>query len=349
MNNEKTMRVQPALLALAATLTAVSLSILSGWQRGGLLAERVLLVCVGVVLVVAAHLLPALCRPHNWRVRTLGTTLWIGCMAATCYGHAVFFVTAQQHAGEIRAAIVPVVSAPGRNLTEIASDRAGVVTRLARVTERKCGDRCAAVRIERTSLTARLATLDAESAEVTRRELALDRADAERATAKTDPVAGLLAAFGVASGRVELVAGVAFAVVLEGVACFCWLLVLRPANAPKGAVTPVPEVSHVLPVTRVTPASKAVTQVGNDATGPNGAFDAPASGQPDDVTRVLAAIRHGTLRGTVTEIRKHLGCSQAKAAALRKRIAQHTNQRETSEADPSTVRNTGCAHQFASR
>lgn len=37
-----------------------------------------------------------------------------------------------------------------------------------------------------------------------------------------------------------------------------------------------------------------------------------------------SAIRGGTLRGTVTAIRKHLGCSQSKAAALRKHLVQHT-------------------------
>ncbi|MDE1009492.1 MAG: hypothetical protein OSB38_27890 [Paraburkholderia fungorum] len=149
------MRTAPALLALASTTTAACLSILAAWQRGGLFAERVLLVCVGVVLVVAAHLLPALCRPHGWQIRALGMALWIGCMTATCYGHAVFFVMAQKHADEVRAAVVPVVSVSGRNLAEIASDRAGIVARLARVTERRCRNGCGAVRVERATLNAR--------------------------------------------------------------------------------------------------------------------------------------------------------------------------------------------------
>ena len=321
MNNEKTMRAPPALLALAATATAVCISILAGWQRGGLVAERVLLVCVGVVLVVATHSLPALCRPHGWRIRTLGVALWIGCMAATCYGHAVFFVMAQKHAGEIRAAVVPVVSAPGRNLAEIAVDRAGIVARLARVTERKCGDRCAAVRIERTTLTARLAALDAESAEVTRHEQALDRADAERAAAKADPLAGLLINFGTSSiGRAELLAGVAFAVVIEGVACFCWLLALRPSEVLVKTVAQAQVASHVLPVTPVTRTSKLGSHGGNVTSGQQDAANLSAGEQADDLTRVLTATRNGTLRGTVAEIRKHLGCSQAKAAALRKQL-----------------------------
>jgi len=277
---------------------------------------------VGIVLVVAAHLLPALCRPHGWRIRALGLALWIGCMTATCYGHAVFFVMAEKHAGDFRAAVVPVVSVPGRNLAEIANDRASIVARLARVTERKCGDRCAAVRIEHTTLDAKLVALDAESAEVMRRELALDRADAERAAAKADPLAGLLTDFGVAADRVDLVAGMAFAVVIEGVACFCWLLALRPAEAPVKTVTPAQDASHVLPVTPVMRASTLVAHSGNGTSGRQDAATLPAGEQADDLTRVLTATCNGTLRGTVAEIRKHLGCSQAKAATIRKQLAQ---------------------------
>ena len=316
------MKAPPALLALAATITAACLSILAGWQRGGSLAERALLVCVSVLLVVAAHLLPALCRPHGWRIRALGIALWIGCMTATCYGQAVFFVMAQKHAGEVRAAVVPVVSVPGRNLTEIANDRAGVVARLARVIERKCGDRCAAVRIERTTLNAQLVALDAESADVMRREFALDRADAERAAARADPLAGILTDFGVAASRVDLIAGLAFAMMIESVACFCWLLALRPAEAPSKTVTPTQRASHVRPVTPVTRASTVVEQGGLETFGRQDGATIPAGELENDLARVLIATRNGTLRGTVTEIRKHLGCSQAKAASLRKQLAQ---------------------------
>ncbi|NVI06383.1 hypothetical protein FSB64_21955 [Paraburkholderia sp. JPY454] len=48
-----TINAQPTLLAVSATATAVCLSILAGWQRGGWMAERALWIAVGVVLVVA--------------------------------------------------------------------------------------------------------------------------------------------------------------------------------------------------------------------------------------------------------------------------------------------------------
>ena len=305
------MRAQPALLAVPATLTAACLSVMAGWQRGGFLAERVLWIAVGVVLVVAAHLLPALCRPFGWRIRVIGAVLWIGCMAATCYGHAVFFLLAQKHAGEVRAAAVTQSVTLGRNLAEIASDRAGVVARLARVTERRCAEPCPSLRIERATLAAKLEALDTESAEARRQEAAQDRATAERDAAKADPVTGTLTAFGIASGRVDLVAGLAFAAVLEAVACFCWLLALRPVESRKpntgAAVTPVTAVSHAMteaPIDPAQPVEPAVIEAS------------------DDVTRVTTEITEGRLRATVTDIRKYLGCSQARAAAVRKQLAR---------------------------
>ncbi|MFP3646925.1 hypothetical protein [Paraburkholderia hospita] len=299
------MRAQPALLAVPATLTAACLSVMAGWQRGGFLAERVLWIAVGVVLVVAAHVLPALIRSHGWRVRLVGVVLWIGCMAATCYGHAVFFLLAQKHAGEVRAAAVPAVETTGRNPAVIAADRASVVARLARVTERRCAEPCPSLRIERATLAARLDAIDVEATEAKRQEAAQDRADAARAAAVADPVTGAVTAFGIPSGRVDLIAGLAFAAVLEAVACFCWLLALRPVESLKpntgAAVTPVTEPSNAVTEPAIEPESAPVKTV-------------------DDVTRVAAAIEAGRLRGTVTEIRKYLGCSQTRASEVRRQV-----------------------------
>jgi hypothetical protein len=305
------MKTQPALLAVTATATAACLSILAGWQRGGWAAERALWIAVGVVLVVAAHLLPALCRSHGLRLRVIGAVLWLACMAATCYGHAVFFVMAQKHAGELRAAAVPVVVTHGRGLAVIAADRAEAVARLARVTERRCGDRCASVRIERVTLSARLDALTIEADEAKRAEAAQDRAAAARAAATADPVTGALTAFGLPAAHADLVAGLAFAAVLEGVACFAWLLALRPADVTQIAVTPAQQASNAKPVASVTPISNA------------GAPLELVAGDPsDDLTRVATAIASGALRGTVAEIRKFLGCSQATAMVVRKQIAE---------------------------
>jgi hypothetical protein len=73
-------------------------------------------------------------------------------------------------------------------------------------------------------------------------------------------------------------------------------------------ITPVTIISHVPPVVPVTEVSNAEAEADSDAT------------EQDDVTRVLTAVAAGDLRPTVNEIRKHLSCSQAKAAAVRKQI-----------------------------
>ena len=90
-------------LATVASGTALSLSILAGWQRGGTLPERVVWVAMGIVLVVSAHLLPALIRESPLIVRGMGSALWVACMMTAGYGHLNFFLLAQQHAGERRA------------------------------------------------------------------------------------------------------------------------------------------------------------------------------------------------------------------------------------------------------
>ncbi|MEI7291213.1 hypothetical protein WCQ02_03550 [Paraburkholderia tropica] len=324
------MRAYPAFLAVAATVTAACLSIMAGWQRGGFLAERVLWIAVGVVLVVAAHLLPALVRAHGWRVRAVGALLWIGCIAATCYGHAVFFLMAQKHAGELRAAAVPAVTAKGRGMAEIARDRADAVTRLARTNARRCVEPCMSLRAERTAAAAGVEALDIEQREAQRAEAAQDRAAAERAAALTDPVTGALTAFGVTAPRAELVTGLAFAGVLEAVACFAWLLALRPADVTRAVtespVTPVQQGSNAAVATssNARPADSGqyppLRNPGPPAAEQAPLLSLPVVDQQDDVTRVKAAVARDELRATVTEIRKFLGCSQSRAAAVRKQL-----------------------------
>ncbi|WP_321865681.1 hypothetical protein [Paraburkholderia tropica] len=287
-------------------------------------------IAVGVVLVGAAHLLPALVRAHGWRVRAVGTLLWIGCIAATCYGHAVFFLMAQKHAGELRAAAVPAVTAKGRGMAEIARDRADAVTRLARTNARRCVAPCPSLTADRTAAAARVEQFDEEMAEARRAEAAQDRVAAERAAALADPVTGALTAFGVTAPRAELVTGLAFAGVLEAVACFAWLLALRPVTVTRAVtespVTPAQQGSNAVTVTAVMPESHAAPAVVSapESVAPAEVLSPPVIEQRDDVTRVRAAIDAGQVRPTVIGIRTFLGCSQSRAAAVRKQLEPQT-------------------------
>lgn len=186
---------RPALvLAAVATSTAVCMSILAGWQRGGWITERLVWVAIGVVLVAGAHLLPALCRPAPISVRCAGTVLWLACMATACYGHATFFVLAQQHAGGLRVTSVfasPI--SPHRSLTIVMDERTNVVSRLANLRSRRCVHDCTLLDGRRATLTARLDALDAEAAEVRRAQVEADRLIGQRDLAMTDPVTSRLA------------------------------------------------------------------------------------------------------------------------------------------------------------
>nr|WP_086973039.1 hypothetical protein [Caballeronia glebae] len=288
------------------------MSVLAGWQRGGELPERVVWVAIGVVLVVCAHLLPALCRYSPWSVRGIGSLLWIACMATACFGHATFFVLAQQHAGERRASsLVPEVTntvPASRNLTAIMIDRANVARQLAIADAQRCPRECAALKVRHVALAATLDALNAEADDVRRREASDDRGKRRRDALTVDPVTGRLATLlGTTISRVDLLSGLTFAAVLEGVACLLWSLALKPRQA---AVT--------------TPSVTDPAASGHEPVSPShGTVNAPVSPAATEVMRLARDVAAGRVRATVSDIRRHLGCSQAKAIALRRQLAAH--------------------------
>jgi hypothetical protein len=307
---------RPALaLAVAATGTAVCMSVLAGWQRGGWLSERLVWVAVSIVLVGGAHLLPALCRSAPLAVRGIGTLLWLGCMAAASWGHATFFLLSQSHAGEVRVSAVSVASVPAhRALTAVMADRASVAADLAAADTRHCIRDCPTLRVRRTSLATRLDALDAEAADVRRYQAIEDRNASHRDAARDDPVTARLAALrGVTDTRLDLYVSLAFASVLESTACLLWWIALLP----RGTLPVTDRRGHVPAVTNdvsdITTADKPIVAIVHAVTEPE-----------TEVTKLRRDIEAGLLRPTVTSIRQHLGCSQAKAAALRKLVIEPT-------------------------
>ncbi|WP_176315893.1 hypothetical protein [Burkholderia vietnamiensis] len=296
------------LLAIAATGTSVCMSVLAGWQRGGWLSERLVWIATGVVLVAGAHLLPALCRSVPSAIRLVGGLLWWACMAATAYGHGVFFLFAQQHAGAVRQAAVQDAAVPAhRDLTVVMAERADVVATLATANARRCIGNCPTLQIRRASLAARLDALDAEAAQVRRYQAIEDSNVAHRDSARDDPVTTRLAAvIGTTQASVALLAGLMFAAVLECVACLLWWLALMPTESkPK-----------IADRRKAAPTATAETPLVTIPASPNG--PEPES----EATKLKRDIEAGIVKPTVVSIRQHLGCSQAKAAALRKQVIQ---------------------------
>lgn len=345
-------------LATAATGTALSLSILAGWQRGGALAERVVWVAIGIVLVVSAHLLPALIRDAPLGVRGVGSLLWGACLVAACFGHAVFFTFAQQHAGELRASTIQIttVSVPAHSLTTVMAERATVTAQLAAANARDCIGICTTLKTRRVTLAARLDALNAEADDIRRKQVMTDRVTAQRDALRVDPVTSRLAALlGVTTPRVDLLSGLMFAAVLEGVACLLWTVALRsPAMVTESAGTGVTRMADVTQpvvatVTRLTDSGqpgvtpvvashadetvsrKRVTPHHDGTTGSHAPRDNPSAPLPkvapidDHLSQLVRDVTAGIVRPTVADIRRHLGCSQARAAKLRRQLAEHTS------------------------
>lgn len=236
------------ILAIGATSTALCLSVLAGWQRGGSLPERLVWVAIGLVLVTSAHLLPALLRDTPILVRGVGSVLWGACLMAACFGHAVFFTLAQQHAGELRASTVQTTLVPvsARSLTITMAERATVTAQLAAANARDCIGTCTMLKTRRVTLAARLDALNAEADDIRRQQLTTDRVTSQRDALLADPVTSRLAALlGVAAARVDLLSGLMFAAVLEGVACLLWTVALRsPITVTESAETGVTSPAH---------------------------------------------------------------------------------------------------------
>ncbi|KAI3608361.1 hypothetical protein D8I24_1199 [Cupriavidus necator H850] len=302
-------------LAASATGTALCLSVLAGWQRGGAMAERLVWVALGIVLVASAHLLPALIREAPIIMRAVGGALWLACMATACYGHATFFLLAQGRAGELRSATAPA-SAPApvsRSLTAVMGERAEVMARLATANAQHCTGNCITQEARRVTLAAKLDALDAEADDIRRGQAADDRNMSRHDALATDPVTGRLAALlGTTVARVDLLSGITFAAVLEGVACLLWTIALQPRPALGIAAV-------VAPVTASHEADGGHSP-DNDPVIP---LAVQESAHPD-LTQLVQDIAAGRLRPTVSDIRRHLGCSQARATALRRKLASLT-------------------------
>ncbi|QCU27888.1 hypothetical protein FE789_06170 [Burkholderia pseudomallei] len=347
-------------LAVLATSTALSLSILAGWQRGGTLPERLIWIAIGTVLVTSAHLLPVLIRDTPIPIRGVGSLLWAACLATACYGHAGFFAFAQQHAGEQRASTVQAGPAPSsaRSLTAVMVERAAVTAQLASANARYCAGNCVTLAGRRVTLAAQVDALNAEADEIRRQQAATDRITTQRDRLLVDPVTARLAALlGTTVGRVDLLTGLGFAAVLEGVACLLWTVALR---------SPLPAVNlaamEVMPAVRSTVTATAdvtptvVTSVAADVArsvaipvaashggetlrsnpsaldhGSLASSDAPCDDRvtalpvaapiDDHLAQLARDVAAGLVRPTVADIRRHLRCGQRRAAELRRQLA----------------------------
>lgn len=134
------LRTITILAALSVSGLAVALSWASAHQRAVTPHDQLLLAALGVVIVLAVHLLPALLRRRHplvlWPV-------WLLCLVLAGYGHASWFYLAGQSAAEVREASSLAAKSVEREREEIeqtlgtikARPVAQVAAALARATD----------------------------------------------------------------------------------------------------------------------------------------------------------------------------------------------------------------------
>lgn len=307
------LRTITVLAAVAVSGLAVAMAWASAMQRATIQHDQLLLTALGVAVVLAVHLLPALLRRQHplvlWPV-------WVLCLALAGFGHASWFYNASQSAAEARqagsaaaAAVVRERAAIEQTLSTIkARPVATVAAQLARATDPERREALASELAEArraAGLRDRLVTLSGDS--VTRRESSGDGRE----------TAGNTSGGAQESWRdvdVTLVMSVVAAVLVELLGALLWSAALRgeddaeelahAQNAP--APTVVQQVVNVLAPVMSRPMHPVVQAAGGDVV--------------DELDDLRAAIARGECRPTVRGIREYLGCKAETAGRLRRAL-----------------------------
>ncbi|MCS3392752.1 hypothetical protein NX868_12595 [Burkholderia thailandensis] len=188
-----------------------------------------------------------------------------------------------------------------------------MTVQLAQADAHRCVGDCPVLRGRRAGLAARLDALDAEAREVRRAQAVEDRAETRRDVVRTDPVTLRLATLcGLTVTKLDLLAGLAFAAILESMACLLWWLALLPRTT-TGTATRHEAVAPVTPE-RLNPASAVTPAVSSES------LSAVATEPETDLIKLVRDVQAGIVKPTVTGIRLHLRCSQARATTLRRQL-----------------------------
>lgn len=307
-------------VALAVSVCATAVSILLagyvGWQRG----SNWLGVLPGLLAVLGAHLLLALLQPFPATYKRVGVCVWLVCVLMVMYGHASAFLLLQHQGGQHRAAEIEVrttLNEPERSLSKVLAEHAKIQAELSRTQTSlaakvvaECVDGCSALRARVTGLSGRLAALDAEVDEAKRWQSWQSELSLRQQAALVDPVAFALYRWvGVPEERTNLIAAAGYAIILEGIACLGWTLVLWPQSAARDQISPL--VGEGV-TSRVTPSPQVIAS-------------SPATVTHDfdsKVMQLVEAVKTGKLRPTVDGVMTHLSCARETARLLTKQLKQ---------------------------
>lgn len=297
-------------LAIFATGISISLSVLTGWQLGDSVLTKIMMAAAGVLAVMGAHLMPAICASAAPGARVVGLSLWLFCLLYAAFSHANFFLSSQQRAGvqrEISIMANPVVGKPQKELIEVLNDRIKVQTELAKI-QLLCRDVCVKWAPAKANLEARIALLNAQESEARSWQKKLDQRQIRQDVAREDIVLVRFAGwFNVTVAQLELLMGMIFSLILEGVACLCWYLVLRPRDV---------TLSQSVTTTVIAPVTLNASVTNTSQTS-----QTPSLPEYDDqVDQLVKLVKAGIIKLTVASIRKYCCCAQGKASDLKRQV-----------------------------
>lgn len=220
-------------LAIFVTSTAVTMTAIAAWDRGGTMIDKTVLVAMSVVIVNVVHLLPAMSRrPAAWLV-------WFVCLFGAVYGHLTFFTNASLRAADLRAqqSVLAIGTQKQIETTQQALDQikarpvAIVAAQLAQTDDKR----------ERAAL--RDEIRDAKRSQVLLDELArLQAVSTTAQMAVTDPVMARLAVVtGWNESQVAIAIGLTFSILLELIGALLWYEVLKRES--NGVTQPVTEIT----------------------------------------------------------------------------------------------------------
>ncbi|MEI7297064.1 hypothetical protein WCQ02_33465 [Paraburkholderia tropica] len=340
-------------VGVTATGTSIAITVLAGLERGASASERLILVAVGLSFLLGAHLTPAIAREAKTGVKVLAFPVWLAALLSTSYTHSTFFLTAQQHSGDLRAnaVSVPVLAsdelAASRDTSGLLRDKAKIEEAIAQSMQRKCADDCRALMTRRQTLRIRLDALNGQIEQAHRVERADDRRVAERegALARREALRGDLVSttistwLGVPAAALNLWLGIFFGMLVEILASFCWYVassnsrgvpVAEPKSSREEGLCSGPPIAGQHPRPSLTlnmlcpaandPSTSAGFEVmENIEAQTNRAPDAWS--RMDEEARLRAALRTGMATSSISEIVRLLGCTEGRALALRRQIA----------------------------
>lgn len=311
--HKQILRTITILAAMSVSGLAVAMAVASAAQRATGGRDQVLLAALGVAVVLAVHLLPALLRGQQ---RFVMWPVWLLCLALAGYGHASWFYLSGQLAAEARQA--GSVAA-----TAMARERAAIEQTISTIKARPLVT--VAAQIARTSDPDRREALAAELAEARRVAGLRDRLISISGNSVTwrETSGNALEMAGNVSGDMlgswrnvdmTMVMSVVAAVIVELLGALLWSAALRGgddaeevANAQRApAPNIVQQVVNVLAPALSNQVRPAVHLDGVDVV--------------DELDDLRIAIARGECKPTVRSIREYMGCRADTAARLRRAL-----------------------------